>query len=189
MHPHEQATAWLAAAGIPLADTEPKLAIDAAARTAMRLRLGEGDSPLVAIGIGSSEPYKQWGAERFATLARRLRAAGWTRLVLVGGPSEQGLAADINARAGEPLETAIGWDIAELAALLADAAFYVGNDTGAMNLAAAVGTVAYGLFGATPPLHHSKLFVAILPPNGQPDHATGMARISVDAVLAELPSP
>ena len=47
---------------------------------------------------------------------------------------------------------AIGWDLSELAALFAGSAFYVGNDTGVMNLAAAVGTTAYGLFGTTPPL-------------------------------------
>jgi heptosyltransferase-2 len=56
-----------------------------------------------------------------------------------------------------------------------------------MNLAAAVGTTAYGLFGATPPLHHSGHIVAITPPGGI-DVPHGMARISPEAVLAVIGS-
>ena len=57
---------------------------------------------------------------------------------------------------------ALGWHLAETAALLAEASFYVGNDTGVMNMAAAVGTRAYALFGTTPALHHSPHIVPIV---------------------------
>ncbi len=186
LHPHEQATAWLAAASIPLDDPEPRLAVDAQARERVIRRLGAG--PVVAIGIGSSEPYKQWGAERFASLAAGLIASGWSSLVLVGGNAEAGLANDIVARLGEQarcVRLAIGWDLGELGALFAGSAFYVGNDTGVMNLAAAVGIRTYGLFGATPPLHHSRHIMAITPPGGV-DMASGMQRITPQAVLAAI---
>ena len=49
-----------------------------------------GAGPIVAIGVGSSEPYKQWGAERFAALAAGLIASGWPSIVLVGGNAELG---------------------------------------------------------------------------------------------------
>jgi heptosyltransferase-2 len=71
LHPHEQATAWLTAANIALADTEPSLPIVPAARTEVRRRLGSQADTYVAIGIGSSEQYKQWGAERFVRSGRR----------------------------------------------------------------------------------------------------------------------
>jgi heptosyltransferase II len=79
---------------------------------------------------------------------------------------------------------ALGWHMAEVAALLSEAAFYVGNDTGVMNMAAAVGTRAYALFGATPPLHHSAQIVPVLSPSGGP--LDGVARLSLDAVLAVI---
>jgi len=79
----------------------------------------------------------------------------------------------------------MGWNLAELAALLADAAFYVGNDTGVMNLAAAVGIRTYSLFGATPPFHHSRHIVPIIPPGGV-DKAMGMQRITCEAVLERI---
>jgi len=188
LHPHEQATAWLAASGIPLADPEPSLPIAPRAREAVRQRIDLTAGMAVAIGIGSSEPYKQWGAERFAGLARGLTEAGWSPLILVGGTAEAELADDIVARLGsdaQPVVRALGWDLSELAALFAAAAFYVGNDTGVMNLAAAAGIRSYSLFGATPPFHHSRRIVPIIPPGGV-DMANGMRRITVEAVLAAI---
>jgi heptosyltransferase-2 len=187
-NPHDQATAWLAAAGISLRDPEPQLRVDGGARDTVTRRIGTG--PFVSIGLGSSEPLKQWGAERFALLATGLIASGRpSSLVLVGGSCEATLAHEVVVRLGEvgrSVRLAIGWDLCELAALLACSAFYVGNDTGVMNLAAAVGTTAYGLFGATPPLHHSRHIVAITPPQGGIDLRHGMARITPEAVMAAI---
>jgi len=196
LHPFDQASAWLRRVGVALAEAEPVLAVDAAARTAVNARLadalgtdGAQVRPHVAIGIGSSEPYKQWGAEHFAALVGGLRAAGWTRLVLVGGPAEVALAAEVRQHAGgDGMVSAIGWNLTEIAALAADASFYVGNDTGVLNIAAAVGTRSYGLFGGWPPFHHSRRIVPILPPDGKADKATGMARITPEAVLAVIAS-
>jgi heptosyltransferase II len=186
LDPHEQATAWLAAAAIPLTQPEPSLAVDKITRERVAGWIGAG--PVVAIGVGSSETYKQWGAERFAALVAGLIAADWPWVVLVGGAGERELADDIAARLGEQarcVRQAIGWDLCELAALLAGSAFYVGNDTGVMNLAAAVGTTSYGLFGATPPLRHSRRIVPITPQGGI-DMSDGMSRITPQAVLAAI---
>lgn len=186
-HPHEQATAWLAAAGIRLADADPVLAVAAAAREKVLKQLPMHHDPLVVCGIGSSEPYKQWGAARFAELGTALAEAGW-RIALVAGPAEASMAEEIRARLPARVETvtAIGWPLGELAALCAEAAFYVGNDTGAMNLAAAVGIRSYGLFGATAPIRHTRRIVAILPADGVPSACDGMARITPAQVLAVI---
>ncbi len=188
LHPYDQATAWLAAADIPLADPEPRLAISPRARRAVRERLGPSDGGVVLFGIGSSEPYKQWGADRFVALALGLAQAGWHRFVLAGGVAEATLAAEIRTRIAEVAEIipAIAWTLPELAALAADSAFYVGNDTGVLNLAAAVGLRSYGLFGAVPPFHHASRIVPILPLDSRVSLQDGMARITPDAVLAAI---
>jgi lipopolysaccharide heptosyltransferase II len=186
LHPYEQATAWVRAAGIPLEQTEPSLTVSEARRAAARQRMGAGTEPFVAFGIGTSEPYKQWGLERFVELAQALLAAGWPRIALAAGPAETELARAIHERVGDRISIAIGWALGELAALLAEAAYYVGNDTGVMNLAAAVGLRTYGLFGAVPPFHHSSAIVPILPPDGRPDKAAGMTRITTEAVLEAI---
>ncbi|HEY6433258.1 MAG TPA: glycosyltransferase family 9 protein [Acetobacteraceae bacterium] len=188
LHPYDQATAWLSAANIPLADPEPTLPISPRARRAVRERLGPVHGGLLLFGIGSSEPYKQWGADRFVALAVALAQAGWRRFALAGGVAETVLAAEIRTRLAEIAEItpAIAWTLPELAALAADSAFYVGNDTGVMNLAAAVGLRSYGLFGAVPPFHHASRIVPILPPDGRVSLHDGMARITPDAVLAAI---
>jgi heptosyltransferase-2 len=188
LHPYDQATAWLAAANIPLADPEPRLAISPRARRAVRERVGLGRGDLLLFGIGSSEPYKQWGADRFATLAAALARSGWRRLALAGGVAETTLAAEIRTRVGDRVEIvpAIAWTLPELAALAAEAEFYVGNDTGVMNLAAAAGLRSYGLFGAVPPFHHASRIVPVLPPDRRVSLQDGMARITPDAVLAAI---
>ena len=81
---------------------------------------------------------------------------------------------------------ALGWKLLEAAALCAEAAFYVGNDTGAMNLAAAAGTRSFGLFGATAPFDHAHAIVPVMPPDGRIDPMHGMARIDVAGVLAAI---
>ena len=185
-HPFDQATEYLRISGIEMAEAEPRLRIGEAARTAMETRLAGRPRPFVTIGIGSSEPYKQWGPDRFAGLLIRLADAGWPTLVLVGGPAEAELAAAIGARMGaraDRLVTAIGWSLAELGALFEAASFYVGNDTGMMNMAAASAIPTFGLFGATPPFHHAGHIVPVLPPDERIAKADGMARIAVDTVV------
>lgn len=188
LHPFEQASAWLAAAGIRLPEGEPRLPVSEQARAEVRRYQDLVDMPFVAIGVGSSEPYKQWGAERFASLIGLLQRAGWRRFVLIGGEAETALIGDIQTRLGgvaPSVTAAVGWSLPNVAALFERAAFYVGNDTGVMNMAAAVGLRTYCLFGATPPLHHGSRIIPILPPGGI-EKATGMSRITPEAVLSVL---
>jgi heptosyltransferase-2 len=180
-HPFDQATAWLRAAGIPMAEAEPILPVTDAATDRVRSRLGSGQAPVV-IGIGSSEPYKQWGAPRFAALADALAGQGVANFVLVGGKTEAPLAEAIRSLAHtNAITLAIGWNLAEIAALFRLSKYYVGNDTGVMNMAAAVGARTYCLFGAVPPLQHSSRIVAITPPGGVAK-ADGMHRLTVEQV-------
>lgn len=185
--PLQRATLFLQAANIALDDAEPRLPIAPAERLTVQRRLGGVKRPLVVLGIGSSEPTRQWGASRFASLARALIDAGWPSLALVGGPGEENLRREICAALADDaahIVPALGWHLAETAALLAGASFYVGNDTGVMNMAAAVGTRAYALFGTTPALHHSPQIVPILSPPGGP--VDGVARLTLEAVLTAI---
>jgi heptosyltransferase-2 len=189
LHPYEQAAAYLRAAGISVSEAEPRLPVAPAAQATVAARLVGHPAPIVAIGIGTSEPYKQWGAPRFASLAQVLLDAGWRTLVLVGGSAEATLAQEITAllpsRQPQPVQ-ALGWTLSEIAALFAVSGFYVGNDTGVMNMAAAVGIRTYALFGGTPPFGHASAIVPITPPDGRIDKTDGMARIDLGTVLAAI---
>jgi len=184
--PLQRATLYLEAAGVRIADVDPRVSIAPAARLVVQNRMRAMPRPFVALGIGSSEPTRQWGAARFAGLARALLDAGWQGIALVGGQNETSLAHDIAAALGDKgdrLFPALGWHLGETAALLADAAFYAGNDTGVMNMAAAVDTRAYALFGATPVLNHSANIVPIIT---SPAPADGATRITLEQVVSVL---
>ena len=175
------------AAAVPVGEVEPHLPVQETARRTVRERLGSG--PFVVLGIGSSEPYKQWGAANFAATAMGLAQAGWTRVVLAGGVTERALAAEIIARMSDravDVTVAVDWPLTEIAALCTEAGLYVGNDTGVMNLAAAVGARCYGLFGAVELFTHASQIVPILPPDGRPNKADGMARITPAMVLDQI---
>jgi heptosyltransferase-2 len=183
----QRATQFLQAAGIAMPETEPRLPVAPAAREIIRVRLADVPRPMIAIGIGSSEPSRQWGATRLAALARALLRAGWPSVALLGGSDDAGLLHEIQATLSDDAPRvlpALGWHLAETAALLEQSAFYVGNDTGVMNMAAAVGIRTYALFGTTPPIHHSRQIVPIVSPEGGPND--GMARVSLEAVLAVI---
>ena len=74
----------------------------------------------------------------------------------------------------------------EATALMQNADLFVGCDSGPMNLAAAVGTPAFGLFGATPVLTYSRFIHAIQADDSETPASERLARILPEAVLARI---
>ena len=110
------------------------------------------DARLIAVAPAAAfGPAKEWPADHFVKLIDALGEHD-AECVLVGAPSERARCDQIAAasRAGALVaagETGIG----ELIALLALADGFVGNDSGAMHVAAAQGRPTVGIFGSTNP--------------------------------------
>ena len=98
-------------------------------------------------------PIKAWPATRFVELIAWLRREKKLPVLLLGHASEAGLLEEIAvgvAKAGAskpPVWLGRDGEIPLLAALLAQCRFYLGHDTGAMHLAAALGRPVIGIFG------------------------------------------
>jgi heptosyltransferase-2 len=94
---------------------------------------------------------KRWPAERFGELARALYDRGFTSAFVVGKGEEQ-IGAQA-ASAGRVPAQVLGPDLdpVGLAALIARARVLIGNDSGPMHLAGAVGTPVVAFFGPTDP--------------------------------------
>ncbi|GAB6042107.1 glycosyltransferase family 9 protein [Endothiovibrio diazotrophicus] len=183
-HPIDKADRLLRRCGLePLAEP-PLMVVEGACAERIEARYGALPGPWLTIGVGSSEAVKQWGGERFTRLIESLEGRGFGTLFVVGGPAEEGLVAEIVERLGAQrrVEPVVGVPLMEVAALLRRCALYVGNDTGILNMAAALGVDALGLFGASPPLMHSPHIHPILPPAGR----EGMAAIEVAAVVDRI---
>jgi lipopolysaccharide heptosyltransferase II len=108
---------------------------------------------LVGLCPGSKQPAKRWPAERYGDVARRLIDSYGASIAIVGGEQER-MTGDRIGTGWPParwLNTAGRLSVLEMAELLRRCAFYLGNDTGAMHVAAAVGTRCVAVFGAQYP--------------------------------------
>jgi ADP-heptose:LPS heptosyltransferase len=107
----------------------------------------------VAVSPGASQALKRWPVENFARLCRYLVEELRTRVLLFGGSGEAKLLRDLAQQTRDlpHLEIVCNLPLRRVAALLAQCTLYVGNDSGLMHLAAAVGTPVVILFGPTVP--------------------------------------
>jgi ADP-heptose:LPS heptosyltransferase len=93
---------------------------------------------------------KQWDAERFAALGRRLYKEARLRVVFPYGPGEEGLARRAASLTGEGAVLPPPMSLSRLASLIGSAALYVGGDTGPTHLAWLLRTPTVGMFLASP---------------------------------------
>jgi heptosyltransferase-2 len=115
-----------------------------------------GSRPLalrIAIGAGASYgSAKCWLPARFAEVANRLQSQTGADVILFGTASETPVANAIAAELRQPPIDLTGRTaIADLPALLSQCHLFIGNDSGAMHVAAAVGLPVVAIFGPTDP--------------------------------------
>jgi ADP-heptose:LPS heptosyltransferase len=148
-------------------------------REAVRQRLvaaGVGPrQPFVVVHPGASAPSRRYPADRLGESAGLLRQAmaastgaggpgdGPPAIVVCGGPGEESLVQETVralAAADLPASTARGLvlsprvsGVGELAALIAEADLLIGNNSGPVHLAAAVGTPVVDMYALTNPQH------------------------------------
>lgn len=140
---------------------------------------------LLIPGAAAHRPAKRWPAQRFGELARLLQGRG-LRPVVAGTRGEAPLAAAIRAACPEALDMTGRTSLLDLGGLAARAALAVGNDTGPMHLAAAVGCRCVTLFGADSD-------PALTAPRGPRDEpvtvlrAPDLSALPVERVAAALP--
>jgi ADP-heptose:LPS heptosyltransferase len=123
-------------------------AIEAYAR-----ELTAGPGPILALAPAANWVGKTWPLERFSQVAMRLLGphaplAGG-RLMILGGPEDRKFARGLQdvAPRNRFIDLTGGVDLLTAFACLKHARLFIGNDSGAMHLAAAAGVPTLGLFG------------------------------------------
>jgi heptosyltransferase II len=107
----------------------------------------------IAIGAGASYgSAKCWPPDRFAELANRLQEQVKAEVILFGTSSEAAVSSAIAAGMNYgPIDLTGKTSINDLPALLSQCHLFIGNDSGAMHVAAAVGLPVVAVFGPTDP--------------------------------------
>jgi heptosyltransferase II len=110
-------------------------------------------APLIAIAPAAAYgPAKEWPPAHYAKLIDLLNRHYGAECVLVGGADERSRCAAISQSSSTQAIIAAGaTSVGELIALLSLCSGFVGNDSGAMHLAAAIGIPTVGIFGSTNP--------------------------------------
>ena len=107
----------------------------------------------IAIGAGASYgSAKCWPPARFADLASRLQSERGAEVILFGTAAESAVSSAISAGMKRPPVDLTGKTaITDLPALFSRCHLFIGNDSGAMHVAAAVGLPVVAVFGPTDP--------------------------------------
>jgi heptosyltransferase I len=103
------------------------------------------------INPGAAWPNKRWPPERFGAVAAALHRDHALSSVVLWGPGEEGLAADVVAASSGAAGMSPPTTIADIVGLARSARLMVSGDTGPLHIAAAVGTPIVALFGPTYP--------------------------------------
>ncbi|MGA2811269.1 MAG: lipopolysaccharide heptosyltransferase II [Candidatus Acidiferrum sp.] len=125
----------------------------AIAEQALRAAGVRQDILRIAVGAGASYgSAKCWPPDRFAATLNHLQAHTDCDIILFGTPNEAQVANAIAADLRKPPINLTGQTaIADLPAMLCSCQIFLGNDSGAMHVAAAVGLPVVAVFGPTDP--------------------------------------
>ena len=128
---------------------------------AQALRILPSGGPILAVGPTANWGGKRWRSEYFAEVVSRLTGPGavldGAHVVVFGAADEHAMAEPVlNAIPRERRVDLVGGaDLLVTAACLERTALYIGNDSGLMHLAAAVGVPTLGLFGPSREVHYA----------------------------------
>jgi len=128
--------------------------IDSDTARAMR---GQTGGRYALLNPGAAWPNKRWPPARLAAIARALRARHGLMSVVLWGPGEEALAAEVVAAADGGAVMSPKTSIADLVALARRAALMVSGDTGPTHIAAALGTPIVGIYGPTRPARNGPM--------------------------------
>jgi heptosyltransferase-2 len=141
-HEVERHMALLTMLGVPGSAHALDIWLDETDQTAAQRELDgiSANKPLVALGIGAADPKRRWPPARFAELGATLRDRIGAHIIVIGGPGDRDAQAAILGELGDDATALAGrLSLRESAAVLERCQLFVGNDSGPLHLAAAVG--------------------------------------------------
>jgi heptosyltransferase-2 len=170
---------------VQLPSTEPALPVPGAALAAIGERFKTSPRPWIVLGMGALHAEREWPHAYWLGFVAKLRGETAGTIFYIGGPAYMARAQSIMAQRNlTPAVNACDLTLVQAVALLHHADLFVGTDSGPMNLAAAVGTPAFAMFGVNPVLNYSRFIHPLTPPGGP--HPGGMQLISPAHVFEQV---
>jgi lipopolysaccharide heptosyltransferase I len=142
--------------------------------------------PFAILNPGAGWGAKQWPAERYGYVAKKLAEEG-LKVLINAGPGEELMAMAAEA-ASDGGADAFACSLSELIALTRRARLFIGGDTGPLHLAAALGVPVVGIFGPTNPARNGPFGTASLVLRSPSSPTSHSRRAQPDEGLLEIGS-
>ena len=145
------------ALGCPIVDSFPSFHLRAEDRAGAASLLDAaglaGHRPLVTFHPGASKEPRAWHPDRFAALGRRMAERKGARIILLGSSGERGLLERIagGIPRGVVFLPPADLPIKVAAGVVERCQLFIGNDSGPMHMAAALGVPTVAIFGPGTP--------------------------------------
>ena len=161
-HEAERQLQLVARVGAISGDTRMRFDVNARARRSLTRRLAARGIPVrgpwFVIHPGASAASRRYPTERFGEAAARLARLSPLPILLTGGANERDLIRSVISAAGPAAQPRLydlsgQLSIGELGALIERAAVLIGNNSGPVHLASALGTPVVDLYALTNPQH------------------------------------
>ncbi len=141
-----RAAGWDGSGALPAL---PSIVVDEQALGEAADMLGEPRARMLGMAPFCAWRNKAWPQERYAEVGKWFAQNGW-RVAVLGGPADRTAGEALASRIGEGALSLAGvLSLAASAAVLQRSTAAIGNDTGLMHLARAVGTPTVTIYGAT----------------------------------------
>lgn len=126
----------------------PRLWLDEDVAARMKKDFPSANTTWVALAPTAGSPIKAWPAASFVALAHMLEELGLRPVIVYGpGEAEREQARPVVEALPQAFDAGGRYVLTEVACLLRQCRLFVGNDSGLMHMAAAVGVPTVGLFG------------------------------------------
>jgi predicted lipopolysaccharide heptosyltransferase III len=150
LHSVEQQLALIHWSGVPWPQARPRLslAVSKESEASAREKL-KAQGSFAVIAPGAAFESKRWTADGFASVADHLSERWNLPSVIIAGPGQQQLAREVAEATRSNARMLAGLSLKELIALIGLAQVFVGNDSGPMHIAAALGRPVAAVFGSS----------------------------------------
>lgn len=146
----------LDALGVPVTSTRPALYLTREERGAAQALLSArgAAAPRVAVHPGGHDPSQRWSAERFAELISLLTERRGAACVVVAGPREQELTRRVCAATPDAVPAG-ALSIRDMMGVVGACDLFIGNNSGPLHIAGALGVPTVSVMGPSDPLRFS----------------------------------
>jgi heptosyltransferase-1 len=144
-----------------------------------------GGNDYLILNPGAGWGAKQWPAERYGQVARRLLEAAGLKSLINFGPGEEDLARAAEAASAGAAVASSG-SLSELIAFTRRARLVIGGDTGPLHLGVSLGVPVVGIFGPTNPARNGPFGIRNIVLRNPSSPTTHARRQQADEAMLEI---